>query len=356
MISIRKYIDGVQHADRLCEPKQSNPISGADLANAAIAGYSASLHAMGRCGWDACPAEGRQLSEGLGKLAEDLAHAQCAESVALADQSIRAQLQEWGKRTARHYQAKAREVKDILLLMAGAAESVGERDLRCAQQINAVTVQLKSIANLEDLTEIRSSIEKSTTELKTSIDRMTAEGKAVLEQLRQEVTAYRAKVEEAEQLASRDALTRLGNRLWVEGQMEKRISNGCQFCAAILDIDEFKRVNDGQGHLAGDEVLRQFSNELRSACRATDVIGRWGGDEFIVLLDCGLAEAEGQMARVSKWVCGNYAVGGSGVQTRLHVGVSIGVAEYVPGESMKDLLERADREMYRSKEARRTGA
>jgi len=48
-------------------------------------------------------------------------------------------------------------------------------------------------------------------------------------------------------------------------------------------------VNDSYGHLTGDKLLRQFGAELRSACRATDVIGRWGGDEFILLYDCGLA-------------------------------------------------------------------
>ena len=153
MISIRKYIDGVQPGNptRDTKPPRSGP--GVNLAGAAIGGYCAALHAMGRCGSDACPAEGSELSEGLGKLGEDLAHAQSAESVAAADEGIRFQLREWGQRAARHYQAKAREVKDILLMMAGTAESVGERDQRCAQQFNAVTVQLKGIANLEDLTE-----------------------------------------------------------------------------------------------------------------------------------------------------------------------------------------------------------
>ena len=127
------------------------------------------------------------------------------------DRAWRIQLQEWGQRTARHYQARAREVKDILLMMAGAAESVGERDLRCAQQINAVTVQLQGIANLEDLTEIRASIEKSAAELKTSIDRMTAEGKEALEQLRREVTTYQAKV-------GGSGTTRLSRRVDAPGQ------------------------------------------------------------------------------------------------------------------------------------------
>ncbi len=350
MISIRKYLDGEQAAEPSRSPKPATrPGRGASLADAALSGYCAALHAMGRSGSDACPALGRELDESLSKVAQDLCHVRSAEAVAAADESICGQLQEWGRKSARHYQAKAGEVKDILLMMARTAESVGERDQRCAQQINAVTSQLKSIANLEDLTEIRASIEKSATELKSSIDRMTAEGEAVLGRLRIEVSTYQAKCEEAEQIASRDPLTRLGNRLSVESQIENRVNAAARFCVAILDIDDFKHVNDVQGHVVGDEVLRQFATELRTACRATDVIGRWGGDEFIVVLDGGLAEAEAQIGRVSKWVCGNYSIAGREGQATLRVGASIGVAEYTPTETMKQLLDRADREMYRRK-------
>ena len=76
-------------------------------------------------------------------------------------------------------------MKELLLVMARTAESVSARDQRCAGQMSAVTERLKAIASLEDLTEIRASIEKSATELKTSIDRMTAEGKEALEHLRE---------------------------------------------------------------------------------------------------------------------------------------------------------------------------
>ena len=73
-------------------------------------------------------------------------------------------------------------MKELLLVMARTAESASARDQRCAGQMSEVTEGLKAIASLEDLTEIRASIEKSATELKTSIDRMTAEGKAVLDE------------------------------------------------------------------------------------------------------------------------------------------------------------------------------
>jgi diguanylate cyclase (GGDEF)-like protein len=239
--------------------------------------------------------------------------------------------------------------------MARTAESVGQRDQRCAGQINEVTARLKAIASLEDLTEIRASIAKSAAELKNSVERMTVEGKAAIDQLRKEVSSYQAKLEDAEEIASRDALTGLRSRLCVENQIERRIGSGTPFCVAIIDIDEFKKVNDDHGHLTGDELLAQFATELRSACRSTDLIGRWGGDEFIILLDYALPEANIQADRLMKWVCGNYTVQAPSGPMKLRVDVSIGLAEYVPGETMRDLLARADAAMYQHKMTSRIG-
>jgi diguanylate cyclase (GGDEF)-like protein len=148
-------------------------------------------------------------------------------------------------------------------------------------------------------------------------------------------------------------LTGLRNRLSVEGQIERRIESGMPFCAAIVDIDRFKRVNDQHGHVAGDELLRQFATELKSACRSKDIVGRWGGDEFIILQDCGLPEAKAQTDRLRKWVCGSYTVQGLSGAVKLKVDASIGLAEHLPQETQKGLLARADAEMYRHKAAAR---
>ena len=90
------------------------------------------------------------------------------------------------------------------------------------------------------------------------------------------MASYQTKLEEAEEIAARDALTGLSSRLYVEGQIERRMGASATWSVAIVDIDGFKKVNDDYGHLTGDELLKQFSAELRSACRATDVIGRLG--------------------------------------------------------------------------------
>lgn len=351
MISLKRYLE-TERVDSASEADQGD----AGVLSATLAAYRSALVEMGGCSVEACPPLGNDLARNLRELEGRLAERVVRETVHATEAGVREQLRDWGRRTAKHYRQKAGEVKEILLVMAHTAESVGERDQRCAVQINQVTERLQKIANLEDLTEIRASIENSAAELKVSIERMTSEGKAAMDQLRTEVTTFQARLEEAEEAAMRDALTGLRNRIAVEGQMERRIEGGTGFCAAIVDIDRFKQVNDRYGHVAGDELLRQFASELKSACRSTDVVGRWGGDEFIILQDCDLAEAVARVERLSKWICGSYTIKGGSGPASLQVGASVGLAEHLPGETQKDLLARADAEMYRHKaRSRETG-
>ena len=308
MISIRKYLESEPD---VVAPEDVGPRAirqSADQRSPCIEVYCSALHSMGHAGVEACPALGTTLDKALATIAGSLAAKPSHETMMAVEAKVRAEVENWGRSTARHYQQKAADAKAILPAMAQAGESVGERDQRCAQQLNEVTASLKSIATLEDISLIRSSIEKSAADLKGSIDRMTAEGKAVIGQLRAQVATFEAKLAEAEQVSSCDALTQLRSRLWMESQIERRIAAADLFCVALLDLDGFKAVNDEHGHVAGDDVLRQFAAELKSACRSTDLVGRWGGDEFLVLLDCPVTLAQAQMERVSKWVCGSYTV------------------------------------------------
>jgi diguanylate cyclase len=348
MISLKKYLDTAESSsDAYFEPDED------DLLAAVLGAYRSALLAMGNCAQDACPALGDDLKRALRKLEVELSTELTPRAMEAKDRDVQEQLLGWGQRTARHYQEKTAEVKELLLVMARTAESVGARDQRCAGQIYEVTARLTGIASLEDLTEIRASIKKSAAELKTSIDRMTEEGKAALEQMRAEVTNCQVKLQKAEEIAYRDALTGLCSRLYAENQLGRRIGEGKPFCVAIVDIDGFKQVNDIHGHVTGDDLLKQFAAELRSACRATDLIGRWGGDEFIILLDSRLAEATTQTDRLCRWICGYYEVQGKAGKTKLSVNASTGLAEYRPGETMKKLLARADAAMYENKSASR---
>ena len=348
VISLKRYLDASSDA-----PSESRFSGKKDTLHAIVTAYASALLEMSNCGMAACPALGDELKQNLGKVETSLSPSMNPEEVEASEASVRKSLQGWGIQTARHYQKRAGEIKEMLLVMAHTAESFGARDQRCAGQMHEVTTRLGSIANLEDLAEIRCLVNKSAAELKSSIERMEEEGKAAIEQLREQVTVYQTRLEEADEAVSRDALTGVSSRLYLECQMERRIESGASFCVAMLDIDEFKAVNDVNGHLVGDELLKQFANELRTVCRGNDLIGRWGGDEFLIVLDGGLPEATKQVERLTAWVCGNYTVQHKGSPLKLRVDASIGLAEHEPNEAMKELLARADAAMYQQKGASR---
>jgi diguanylate cyclase (GGDEF)-like protein len=348
MISLKKYMDSVDDGADCAGDSPPETLS------LVIDAYRSTLLEMGNCGVDACPALGPELRRGLSRFEEALSKHGNTRSISSMEDGVRKLLQDWGRHTSHYYQEKAAEVRDLLLIMAHTADSVVRRDQRCALQIEAVTKDLENIATLEDLSEIRAAIEKRAMELRNSIDRMATEGKAVVDHLRIEVATYQAKLDHADYIASCDSMTGLGSRLWVENCIQRRIDSHIDFCVVIIDIDRFKRVNEDHGHLTGDLVLKQFATELRSVCRATDIVGRWSGDDFILLLDCELQEARAHVDRLRSWLCGSYSIPGKQGPLNLPLEAAIGVAQHRQNETLTDLINRADLEMYLHKSTSRS--
>jgi diguanylate cyclase (GGDEF)-like protein len=178
---------------------------------------------------------------------------------------------------------------------------------------------------------------------------MEQDGQESVAALRTQVSTYQAKLEEAERRACRDSLTGLDNRQGVETKGQRRIAAGQPFCVVMLDLNGFKQVNDTYGHQAGDDLLKQFSAELRSASRVTDVVGRWGGDEFVVVVDGRLAEAQSHVERLQKWVFGGYTLQLGAHGPKVDLNAALGLVEWRSGETFKEVLARADAVMYKQK-------
>ena len=163
--------------------------------------------------------------------------------------------------------------------------------------------------------------------------------------------------EQMRHLAETDPLTETYNRralgVKLQQEVERAQRYGTVLTCVMLDIDNFKAVNDTFGHLAGDRVLRQIANILRREQRAVDVVARYGGEEFVVLLpETGgpgaRIFAERVLRRVAAWDFGEPG-------KPVHVTVSIGLATY-PDERVPDgdsLLRVADENLYRAKAAGR---
>ncbi len=159
------------------------------------------------------------------------------------------------------------------------------------------------------------------------------------------------KMEELQALALLDPLTGLGNRRYCDMALLDRITEleryGWPFGLLFMDLDNFKAINDTFGHETGDEVLRVVSKTLLVSTRANDFIGRWGGEEFLVLLSNLTRERLLELANRFRGLVSRSTFQRGGIT--IQVTVSIGATLAQPGESPQTLMKRADDLMYRSK-------
>lgn len=169
--------------------------------------------------------------------------------------------------------------------------------------------------------------------------------------MEQQAQGYREHLEEQRQKALIDPLTDLPNRAaWGERlqyEVDQWQKNGNPLLIAMLDLDHFKRINDGYGHLAGDKVLKIIATQLRKHLRPTDFIARFGGDEFVLLmpdtpLSAGLHLIEKLRAAIQ--ACPFHFKG-----EPVTITTSIGVSAFRPGDRSDHVLKRADEALYRAK-------
>lgn len=160
------------------------------------------------------------------------------------------------------------------------------------------------------------------------------------------VAAYRY-----EQMAMIDVLTGVSSRRRLEDVLEReldRARRGHPVSVILLDMDRFKSVNDRHGHEAGDDVLRSVARVLQQVTRLSDVIGRWGGEEFLVV--CTDTDLEGATRLAERLAA---ALRESPVPVVGQATASFGVAQAVEGDTLRDFIDRADLALYRAKEAGR---
>ena len=182
---------------------------------------------------------------------------------------------------------------------------------------------------------------------------LTTRVQSTREHLRRQRAELAQALEQIRQLATHDDLTGLLNRraMLDRMQLEQRRSlrSGSPLLIAQLDIDHFKAVNDTHGHAAGDLVLQSFADTVRRNVRDTDVLARWGGEEFVLLLcDTPAADAVALMERLRQAVQAMQVPVAQGGQP-ITVTVSIGLARHAPADPLAGTLERADQALYAAK-------
>jgi diguanylate cyclase (GGDEF)-like protein/PAS domain S-box-containing protein len=167
--------------------------------------------------------------------------------------------------------------------------------------------------------------------------------------------AVRERAKDLAKFAFLDPASQVGNRSYLEQQLSQHLDQfvtyGTPFGIMLADLDEFKNVNDTYGHAAGDVVLVTIAKTMSNCLRASDVVGRWGGDEFLAVLPGITRQFLANVSeKLRKLVCQS-AVPVSGAEIR--VTISVGAAMVASGDSPESLMKRADQQLYASKQSGR---
>jgi diguanylate cyclase (GGDEF)-like protein len=185
-----------------------------------------------------------------------------------------------------------------------------------------------------------------TQELEAEVERLKAE----LETRKIELQAVLA---QADEVSHTDVLTYLPNRRLIIADLQRQVTFSDRYetplAISMLDLDHFKRVNDTYGHPSGDEVLRFVASELRDHIRQPDEIGRYGGEEFLVILpNSSLKAACEQANRLCQQVRSTPIISGGRV---IHMTMSMGIAQFrIHNETWQELLDRADQALFQAKQ------
>ncbi len=299
------------------------------------------------------PAAVRQaLADTRGRLVADVAPAELTREL----QACSAEVLDFADRERRYLDDRDAELRRIIGVLQDGLVDLSSSGGDHHQRVLARGARLEAAAQLGDLVRIRQAISREVADLRRDIAEKQADEAARARALSHELDTLRADVANARSAAATDPLTGAANRAAFDVELARRCelaaSGGEGFALLVLDVDHFKRINDAHGHTVGDRVLVAVVAFCREHIRRGDLVARWGGEEFVVLLPSASRRvALAKARRMTKDLAGRtWSVSPAQVLT---FGASIGVAAWTTGDDPTRLFERADRGLYAAKHAGR---
>ncbi len=224
-----------------------------------------------------------------------------------------------------------------------------ERIAVCAQKIGTST-------NIADLADVLDVLSQETRAVQLAVQRSRdelLEMRARVEEAERQIARLEQELAQASEMVRHDALTGALNRKGLEEAVEREVARAqrrkAPLCLAMLDVDNFKKLNDTHGHDAGDEALVHLARVVRETLRPQDTLARYGGEEFVIILtDTGLEDAVRAMTRVQRELTRRFFLHDN---EKILITFSCGVAELGADEAPAAALRRADEAMYLAKRA-----
>ncbi len=297
------------------------------------------------------PDLGATSHEQLTRLRARLAYEANAKTLEESRDTLRQVLREFTVRASHYNQALNEELNRTLAMVSQGEDGRSSRNVRYVDNLVDFLDQLEKALQAGDVSKVAGQA-AALRRFAESIEIDTRDAYlALLQQMRE----FQRRLREAELLAARDTLTGIANRREFNRQLAARTEAQREFCVLLYDLDSLKSHNDQYGHLCGDEILKQLGARLSSQVRARDFVCRWGGDEFAVILDTGLDPGRARSVQIAQSLNRPYHVTVEGREMLIEIHVSVGIAEYVAGETPEQLFHRVDESMYRQKGAQSLG-
>lgn len=219
-------------------------------------------------------------------------------------------------------------------------------------RINALAERIRATDDLSTIIGMLNQALVETRRLRSKDDELAAAQRKV-EEAERNIEAMKDELEQVKAMLHQDPLTGTLNRRGIDDAFHREASRcdrqGSRLCVALIDLDNFKSINDTLGHQSGDNALVHVTRVVRSSLRPTDRIGRFGGEEFLILLpDTALKECAGVFARIKRELAAQPL---KEKELSLKITFSGGVAERAEREPLETLLARVDAALFQAKRA-----
>jgi diguanylate cyclase (GGDEF)-like protein len=335
MLSLTRAMNRIENEERLYKT--------------ALGCYLAAISLMQECPLEAEPDVYREYKNTLREIQSDVSNTHEPEVLDRSCQTLTGVLRNYYGNAAAIASGKADDLRAVMSALGEAAQLLGEQQVGNAEKLREFTNHLQETGKVTDLGRMRRQIMSHVASLRAIGDASQRESIQTLSALQSQLVEFSNRLDNAEQRACLDALTGLLNRGEGELRLGRMIGAGRTACAIMVDLNRFKHINDSWGHSAGDQVLKTCARILADQIRAGDLACRWGGDEFLLILQCGETIAGERAKTLKEKLRVPQKIVMLGKIIEIATSASVGVTELREGETVEDFVARADAEMYRDK-------
>lgn len=250
---------------------------------------------------------------------------------------------------------REKELRDIIDLLSKAMASLDVENRDFYQRVYDQSEKMEQITRLDDIKKIKSALQFEVTQMRDIVDQKKDQDRRQVQHLVGQVDTLKQELEKTRAKSMTDGLTGVFNRQAFDDALKdlmarSRVMNS-DFSLLMLDLDDFKKINDTFGHLMGDRVLVAFCQKCRSSIRADDVLARYGGEEFAIILPgANLKNALKKGRQICDAIASaRYATSNDQNDDYLSITVSIGVTVLKKDDTAESFISRADKALYKAK-------